>query len=218
MNFFHDITRKPWETRQSAVDDLQHAVASSPPAGKVALKWFFGVATVLFSLLSVSYAERMIVAQTRPLPEEWLMWVNVGTLVLCSIAFQWAWVSAKRNDRDGVKGGLAAGGALTLIFLLGQLLAWQQLNASNLYTGKNPANEFFFLITGLHGLHLLGGLAVWVNTSVRLWRGAEMPKLRLSIELCTMYWHFLLIIWVALFWLLFFPGGELPIICRAFLP
>ena len=131
MNFFHDITRKPWVASQGAVDDLSDAVATSPPAGKVALKVFFAVVTVLFSLLSVAYAERMIVAQWRPLPEEWLMWVNVGSLVLCSIAFQWAWISARRNEIDGVKGGLAAGGALTLIFLLGQLLAWQQLNASS---------------------------------------------------------------------------------------
>ncbi len=218
MNFFHDITRKPWVASQGAVDDLNDAVATSPPAGKVALKVFFGVATVLFMLLSVAYAERMVVAQWRPLPESWLMWVNVGSLVLCSVAFQWAWISARRNEIDGVKGGLAAGGALTLVFLLGQLLAWQQLNASNLYIGTSPANSFFFLITGLHGVHLLGGLAVWVNTTYRLWRGTEMPRLRLSIELCTMYWHFLLIIWVALFALLFFPGGSLPVICKAFLP
>lgn len=218
MNFLHDITRKPWEADQSAVDDLHDAVGSSPPAGKVALKVFFGVATVLFSLLSVAYAERMVQAEWRPLPESWLMWLNVGALVLCSVAFQRAWISARRNEIDGVKGGLAAGGALTLVFLLGQLLAWQQLDAANFYTGTSPANSFFFLITGLHGMHLLGGLAVWAYTSVRLWRGVELSRLRLAIELCTMYWHFLLVIWVALFGLLFFPGGSLPVICRAFLP
>ncbi len=218
MNFFHDITRKPWEASQGAVDDLSDAVATSPPAGKVALKVFFGVATVLFSLLSVAYAERMVVAQWRPLPETWLMWLNVGALVLCSAAFQWALMSARRNDADGIKGGLAAGGALTLVFLLGQLLAWQQLNASNFYTGTSPANSFFFLITGLHGLHLVGGLVVWAHTTVRLWRGVELSRLRLSVELCTMYWHFLLVIWLALFGLLFFPGGSLPVICKAFLP
>ena len=216
MNFFHDITRKPWEASQGAVDDLSDAVATSPPPGKVALKVFFAIATVLFMLLSVSYAERMAQAEWRPLPESWLMWLNVGSLVLCSIAFQWAWIGARRGEVDGVKGGLAAGGALTLVFLLGQALAWQQLNASNFYTGTSPANSFFFLITGLHGLHLVGGLAVWAYTAIRLWRGVELARLRLAIELCTMYWHFLLVIWVALFGLLFFPGGSLPVICRAF--
>jgi len=144
------------------------------------------------------------------------MWLNAGSLVLCSIAFQWARISARRDEIDGVKGGLAAGGALTLVFLLGQLLAWQQLDASNYYTGTSPANSFFFLITGLHGLHLVGGLVVWAKTSLKVWRGIPMPKVRLSVELCTIYWHFLLVIWLALFGLLFFPGGSLPVICRAF--
>ena len=216
MNFFHDITRKPWTESQGAIDDLQDSVATSQPPAKLGLKMFFAVATVLFSLLSIAYAERMVQAQWRPLPESWLMWLNAGSLVLCSIAFQWARVSARREEVGGVKSGLAAGGALTIVFLLGQLLAWQQLDASNFYTGTSPANSFFFLITGLHGLHLVGGLAVWAKTTLKVWRGVPMPKVRLSVELCTIYWHFLLVIWLALFGLLFFPGGSLPVICKAF--
>lgn len=216
MNFFHDITRKPWTASQGAIDDLQDSVATSQPPAKLGLKVFFAVATVLFSLLSVAYAERMVVAQWRPLPESWLMWLNAGSLVLCSVAFQWARVSARRDEIGGVKSGLAAGGALTFVFLLGQLLAWQQLDASNFYTGTSPANSFFFLITGLHGLHLVGGLLVWGKTTLKVWRGIPMPKVRLSVELCTIYWHFLLIVWLALFGLVFFPGGSLPVICRAF--
>lgn len=216
MNFFHDITRKPWTASQGAVDDLHDAAAMSQPAPKLGLKVFFAVVTVLFALLSVAYAERMVAAKWRPLPETWLMWLNVGSLVLCSVAFQWARVSARREEVDGVKGGLAAGGALTLVFLLGQLLAWQQLNASNFYTGTSPANSFFFLITGLHGLHLVGGLVAWAVASLKVWRGVPLPKVRMIVELCTIYWHFLLVVWLALFGLLFFPGGSLPVICRAF--
>lgn len=218
MNFFHDITRKPWVASQGAVDDLSDAVATSPPAPRVGLKVFFAIATVLFSLLSVAYAERMAVAQWRPLPETWLMWLNAATLVLCSVALQWARNGARRDDVAAVKSGMAAGGALTLVFLLGQLLAWRQLDASNFYTGSSPANAFFYLITGLHGLHLLGGLAAWAATSLKVWRGVAMERVRLSVELCALYWHFLLAIWLALFGLLFFPGGSLPVICRAFLP
>jgi cytochrome c oxidase subunit 3 len=59
-------------------------------------------------------------------------------------------------------------------------------------------------------------LLVWAKTSLKVWRGIPMPKVRLSVELCTIYWHFLLIVWLALFGLLFFPGGSLPVICRAF--
>ena len=77
-------------------------------------------------------------------------------------------------------------------FLAGQLWAWQQLNASGHFTSANPAYAFFFLLTALHGIHLLGGLWVWARATARVLRGAEVGKVRLSVELCTVYWHFLL--------------------------
>jgi cytochrome c oxidase subunit 3 len=67
---------------------------------------------------------------------------------------------------------------------------------------SSPADAFFYLITGLHGLHVLGGLWVWARTTAKVWRGTEIEKVRLSVELCTVYWHFLLIVWVVLFGLL----------------
>jgi cytochrome c oxidase subunit 3 len=55
------------------------------------------------------------------------------------------------------------------------------------------------LLTTLHGIHLLGGLWVWARTTVRAFRGAEVGKVRLSVELCTVYWHFLFLVWAVLF-------------------
>ena len=105
---------------------------------------------------------------------------------------------------DGVRLGLLAGGVCTLVFLAGQLLAWQQLNAAGHFLTTNPANAFFYLLTALHGLHLLGGLWVWARTTVKLQRGAAVHEVRLSVELCTVYWHFLLVVWLVLFGLLLF--------------
>ena len=59
---------------------------------------------------------------------------------------------------DGVIVGLCAGGASAVTFLVGQLLAWQQLSAAGYFVASNPANSFFYLITAAHGLHLMGGL------------------------------------------------------------
>ena len=67
---------------------------------------------------------------------------------------------------------------------------------------SNPLNLFFYLITGFHGLHLLGGLVAWFRASVRLWRGAEVAKIRSSVELCAVYWHVLLLDWLVMFGLL----------------
>ena len=90
------------------------------------------------------------------------------------------------------------------MLLAGQFLAWQQLVALGYFAEENPANAFFYMITGLHALHLLGGLVAWGRTIAKLWRGIALSQLRLSVELCTVYWHFLLLVWLALFGLLIF--------------
>ena len=96
-----------------------------------------------------------------------------------------------------------AGGVFALAFLAGQLLAWRQLQAAGYYAAGNPANAFFFVLTALHGLHLIGGLAVWGRTMSRLPRqGAARSSTRLTVELCAVYWHYLLIVWLILFALL----------------
>jgi cytochrome c oxidase subunit 3 len=85
---------------------------------------------------------------------------------------------------------------------VGQLLVWRQLGSLGYFVDTNPSNSFFYLITALHGLHLLGGLVAWFRASLRLWRGAEVAKIRMSVDLCAVYWHFLLLVWLVMFGLL----------------
>ncbi len=115
---------------------------------------------------------------------------------------EWTRAAAIRGQIDGVRSGLIVGGILTFAFLAGQLVVWQQLNASGYFVAANPANAFFYLLTALHGLHLLGGLVAWGKTTAKVWRGVEVGKVRLSVELCTVYWHYLLLVWLVLFALL----------------
>ncbi len=100
---------------------------------------------------------------------------------------------------SATRGSLVAAGALTLAFLAGQIWAWQQLGASGYFMSSNPANSFFYLITALHGLHMLGGLWVWGKATYKVFAGVEPGRISLSVELCTIYWHYLLLIWLALF-------------------
>ena len=67
------------------------------------------------------------------------------------------------------------------------------MNASGQFTPANPAYAFFILLTALHGIHLLGGLLVWARATARVVRGVDLGKVRLSVELCTVYWHYLLL-------------------------
>jgi cytochrome c oxidase subunit 3 len=163
---------------------------------------FLAVATSLFALLISAYFMRMMGEDWTALAVPRVLWLNTVLLLLSSVAMQWTRTAAQRGQMDGVRIGLIAGGVFSFSFLAGQLWAWQQLNASGYFLAANPANAFFYLLTALHGLHLLGGLWVWGKTTAKVWRGVDVREVRLSVELCTTYWHYLLLVWLVLFALL----------------
>jgi cytochrome c oxidase subunit III len=194
------INVQPWVAEASA-HDVYGAVLARP-AAKTALVVFLAVATSLFALFISAYAMRMHFGDWNPLQEPRLLTWNTGLLIVTSGAMQWAVVAAHREDIDGVRRGLMAAGVLTFAFLAGQLLVWKQLADAGVFLTSNPANAFFYLLTAVHGVHLLGGLVAWARTTARVWRQIEVATVRLSVELCAIYWHFLLAVWLVLFALL----------------
>jgi len=126
---------------------------------------------------------------------------------------QWAQYSVRRGRMDAMRAGLLAGGTFTVVFLFGQFLAWRQLATMVYFEVTNPAIAFFYLITGLHGLHLLGGLVAWGRTVSKVWGDFDAAKVRQSVELCAVYWHFLLLVWLVLFGLLF-TGNNLDVLLK----
>jgi cytochrome c oxidase subunit 3 len=166
---------------------------------RLGLVVLIAVIASLFGLFMSAYLMRMEYADWRPMPDPSLLWLNTGILVMCSIALQWAYFAARHDQARMLKMALGAGGVLSVAFIAGQYVVWQQLNANGYYLDANPASAFFFVLTGLHALHLLGGLVAWGRTTVRLWSGTEPARVQLGVELCTVYWHFLLAVWVVLF-------------------
>lgn len=199
---FNILKQKPWETDRGPIDDKGGGAALSQPAEKVGLVIFLAVVTMLFTLFTIAYVMRMKFPDWNPLPDPTLLWLNTVILVTSSIALEWTRGEAARGELRGVRLGLTAAGISAILFLGGQLVAWQQLVASGYLASSNPANAFFYVITGLHGLHLLGGLVAWARTAGRVWRGATAEDVRLSVDLCATYWHYLLLVWLALFGLL----------------
>lgn len=199
------LRTKPW--LEKGPIELQDG-ASGVPAERVGLWVFLAVVTSLFSLFIVMYTERSTYPDWQPLPDLPLLWINTIFLVLGSVAFQLARGAANGESLAGVKANLTAGGFFTIAFLVGQIVAWRQLSASGYFLAKDPADTFFYLITGLHGLHVLGGLWVWAKTTSRVWHGLEsydvtqIANVRLSVQLCSVYWHYLLLLWLVLFYLL----------------
>jgi len=195
------LNTEPWNALDPAENQPGRGVVMAPPS-KIGLMAFIAVVTSLFALFLSAYMMRMQLGDWRPLPEPDLLWLNTAVLVLASFAFQLTRRAVTRGQLLTVKTGLLAGGAFTVLFLLGQLVAWQQLSTSGYFITGNPANAFFYLLTALHGLHLLGGMWVWGRTTARVLKGADVENVRLSVELCTVYWHYLLLVWVGLFGLL----------------
>jgi cytochrome c oxidase subunit 3 len=182
----------------------------SLPAAAVGLRVYFGVATVMFLLIAAIFVMRMgghgISTGQRPdwKPMYWppLLWFNTGVLMLSSVAWEWARAAGHRGQRENLRAGLIAGGVLALVFLAGQLTVWRQLEAAGCGITATTMSAFFYLITALHGLHVLGGLAVWGRTTAKVLAGSEVAEVRQSVDLCTIYWHFLLLVWIVMFGLL----------------
>ena len=191
---------QPWVSDPAA--DAVSGTSLPAHTKTIGLTAFLAVATSLFALFVSAYTLRMQMVDWRPLPEPDLLWINTGFLVLASVAYQWTRGQAIKGHDPAVKAGLLTSGILSMLFLGGQFVAWQQLNGAGYYLSSNPANAFFYLLTAVHGIHLLGGLYVWARSTMKVWGGGEADTVRLSIELCTVYWHFLLLVWVMLFGLL----------------
>jgi len=192
------LMAKPW-LEEGALGEFPGTGASSLPAAKIGLGVFVAVVASLFALFLSAYVMRMQLADWRPVPKPTLLWINTGVLILSSAGLQWAQDAADRRDIGGIRAGLYAGGAAALAFLLGQLLAWQQLRSMGYFVTTNPASSFFYLMTAVHGLHLAGGLAALGRTILKGRAGVAIQELRSSIELCAIYWHFLLVVWLILF-------------------
>lgn len=198
MSLLKQLGDKSWE-RKGIIGGLRPVGAFDTAPEKVALVFFLVVATVVFSLFTVGYFLRMELPDWAPLEDPAKLWLNTGLLVISSALFQWARNIASNNESRNIKTAFIGGGVIALLFIAGQLSTWNDLNSAGYYIASNPSASFFYLLTGVHGLHLLGGLWVWSKSSIKLLSGAEPKEVRLSIQLCTLYWHFLLIVWVVLF-------------------
>ncbi|WP_072394831.1 cytochrome c oxidase subunit 3 [Hyphomicrobium sp. CS1GBMeth3] len=210
---------KPW-LEEGAPSDLRGMSTTSLPPAKVGLWAFLAIVSALFVLLISAYTMRMPIGDWLPLPLPRILWFSTAMLVLGSIALYAAERSARQGWIEGMRAGVLAGGGTTLLFLIGQLLAWRQLMSEGYFLSANPANAFFYLMTALHGLHVAGGLVALGRTTARVWVDddqVEMREASLSVELCATYWHFLLFVWLVLFFLLAGWGGEFLAICRQLL-
>src|SRR5207253_8269574 len=89
-----------------------------------------------------------------------------------------------------------AGTVLGALFLCGQYLAWRQLNAQGFYLATNPSSSFFFLLTCVHAVHLVGGITALGYVDVQALRLRLGPGKRTAVDVSAAFWHFLDAVWI----------------------
>ena len=205
-NIFQILAQKPWEASQAKIDNMHEGGTINLSKGKLGLRFIMFVSTIFFCLFIVTYSDRMVYPDWQRMPEPWLLWFNTAVLFFSSMVFVNTQIASKNNQFQIVKKRLLLIGFLAFAFLIGQLLVWQQLIANGFYVSTNPSNAYFYVFTALHGLHLLGGLVYLYLTIKKVWISSDIvvAKVKHTVDLCAIYWHFLLAVWVVLFGLMLF--------------
>jgi len=205
-SIFKLLMQKPWDPAQVKVDNLHEGVTLDLSKGKLGLRYLMIISTIFFCLFIVTYSDRLVYPDWQKMPEPLMLWLNTFILIISSTIFLNAQIAAKNNQFEIVKKRLIVIGVLALAFLIGQFLVWLQFVNLGYYVSSNPANAYFYVFTALHGLHLLGGLIYWVITIQKVWVQSDIvvTKVKHTVELCAIYWHFLLAVWIVLFGLMLF--------------
>ena len=203
---FGTLILKPWEKEQMAIDSLDEGRAFNISSQKSAVIIIFGIATVLFSLVFTAYLYTIPPEQdTMYLLKPNLLWINTIILLFVTYFFGKITKDLEKKETLKIKKNLIIVGALSYLFLFGQLIFWTQLMKSGNYVTTNTYFSSFYIFTAIHGLHLLGGLFFWGKVSSRVFK-LEQNKIldeEKNISALSWYWTFLLVVWLVFFLMIY---------------
>ncbi len=176
-----------------------------PGAGLFAMRFALVSITVLFLTIGIAYFARSRSAagwQRIAVPP--LLWLSTALILASSWTLETARAAFQRKNNHGYVRWLEITVGLGLAFLASQVFALQELVAQGIYLRRNPHSSLFYVITGAHGLHLLGGIAVFCYLLMRASARPEnvlfdFRRQRARAATAALYWHFLTLLWLGLF-------------------
>ena len=136
-----------------------------------------------------------------------ILWFNTLALIASSVALELArrrvaaFMRGQGSSRSPATLWLNLTMLLGLVFVVGQYLAWLKLRSQGLYLPTNPNSSFFYVFTGVHVIHVLGGLGGLTRVMVKF-RSMVHPLRRSTIDATSYYWHFMGMLWVYLLFVL----------------
>jgi cytochrome c oxidase subunit 3 len=148
-----------------------------------------------------------------------LLWLNTLILLFVTYFFNKITKSLKNNKFEKIKSNLLIVGFLSYAFLFGQIFFWFQLMESGNYVSTNNYFSSFYIFTALHGLHLLGGLFFWgkIFSKINKLKTKEIINEKKSIDALSLYWTFLLIVWIVFFLIMYVFNDTVIAWCKALL-
>ena len=182
---------------------------STPQQYRIGMWLALSAILMMFAALSSAYVFRSTRTQQNwqlfAVPQ--MLWVSTLLILTSSATFEVARRALRRGEREVYRRWLFASLLLGFGFLAAQLLAWRSLVGQGIYLATNPHSSFFYLLTGLHAMHLVGGIAGLSYLVLRARRdlqgASDAGKQRASADAIGLYWHFMDGLWVYLFALLF---------------
>ncbi|WP_291731173.1 cytochrome c oxidase subunit 3 [Leisingera sp. F5] len=206
------LASKPW--LETGIAPLAaHGPGRAP--GIIFIAIFVTVIGGLFAMLGSAFVMQIEETPWELVPLPGRVWMNTALLLLASFFLQLVVISARAGTTRWLRASLIAASIATLAFLAGQVQVWITLTDGGYPLDGTPAASFFYLITGLHGLHMLGGIIALAVICARHAGAGDVKALLPGVRLCALYWHALLAFWLMLFALLQGWGNAFLALCRA---
>lgn len=163
-----------------------------------------GIVAVLmfFMALASAFLVRKGGADWVPVRIPALLWLNTMVLVTSSVTLEAARKRLAQADPGGFRKFWMVTTVLGVIFLIGQVVAWRVLVGQGIYLASNPASSFFYIFTGAHAAHLVGGVGALLYVAKRNFRRAQVTQ-SVAAEVTSYYWHFMDALWLFLLALLY---------------
>ncbi|RYD82783.1 MAG: cytochrome oxidase subunit III [Sphingobacteriales bacterium] len=174
-------------------------------------KFTLWVFLVTVTMLFAAFTSAMIVGREDAIATgKWQFYdipfvftISTIIIVMSSVSMQWAYITAKRNDIENNRRALWITLLLGLGFVATQIIGYKTLIANEIFlAGNNRGASFFYVISGVHLLHIIAGVFILIATIFSAYKYRVHSKNLLRINLCTTYWHFIGVLWVYLFALL----------------
>ncbi len=166
---------------------------------KFAMWLFIITVTMIFASMTSAYIVKKAEGDWLIIQFPELFKLTSVLIVVSSLSLHYAYISAKRNNLFHIRLGLIVTAVLAISFGVGQYMSWSELVEQGVYFVGNPAGSFIYVFTGLHVLHLVGGLIFLLVVIVKTFKYQVHSKSLVSLEICATYWHFLGGLWLYLY-------------------